>query len=72
MNKFLDLLLYRHQRFKGETYLRHRFPWMLGISCIFSFFLSDSYFGFFITITFFMLIDIILAIAAWFYYDKEL
>jgi len=72
MHKFLDLLLYRHQRFKGETYFKNRFPWMLGISCIFSYFLTDSYLGFFITIAGFMLIDILLAISAWFYYDKEL
>jgi len=72
MSKFLNLLLYRHRRFKGQTYLRHRFPWMFVISCLFSFFLTDSYLEFFTLIVFFMLIDILLAIAAWFYYDKEL
>jgi len=72
MNKFLNLLLYRHQRFKGQTYLRHRFPWMFVISSLFSFFLTDSYLEFFTLTVFFMFIDILLAIAAWFYYDKEL
>ena len=26
MNSFLDLILYRHRRFKGETYFRNHFP----------------------------------------------
>ena len=72
MNKFLNLLLYRHQRFKGQTYLRHHFPWMITISCLFAFILTESYLEFFITVVSFMLIDILLAIGAWFYYDEEL
>jgi len=71
MSKLLDLLLYRHRRFKGETYLRHHFPWMLAISSVFSFFLTDSYDDFMVALTTFMLIDALLAIAAWLYYNKK-
>ena len=52
MNSFLDLLLYRHRRFKGETYFRNRFPLMLLISVIFAIFLSNSIVSFIITVGF--------------------
>lgn len=72
MNSFLDLLLYRHRRFKGETYFRNHFPLMLFISSIFSIFLSDSIVSFIIMVGFFILIDLLLALGAWLYYKKDL
>lgn len=68
----LDSLLYRHRRFKGETYFRDRFPSMLVISVIFSIFLADSYIECFLGVLIFMSIDMLLALGAWLYYPKYL
>jgi len=72
MNTFLNLLLCRHRRFKGETYFRHRFPLALIISAFFSFFIVDSLIMFLITMGVFMSIDMILSFAAWLYYKTDL
>lgn len=72
MNSFLDLILYRHRRFKGETYFRNHFPFMLLISVIFAIFLTNSIASFIITVGFFILIDILLALGAWLYYKTDL
>ena len=72
MKPILDLLLYKHRRFKGQTYLKHHFPWSFIISIVFSIFLTNSYVDFFICVAVFLTIDAILAIAAWFYYPTDL
>jgi hypothetical protein len=72
MNSILDLLLYRHRRFKGETYFKNRFFMMLFISIVFSIFIADSYIEFLIVVGMFLLIDLMLVIAAWFYYRTDL
>lgn len=72
MTNFLNLLLYKYRRFKGQTYLKNSFPRVLLVSAGISIFLSESYFDFYFLILFFTLIDIILSIAAWFYYSSDL
>ena len=72
MNSFLNLLLYRHRRFKGETYFRNRFPLMLIISSIFSIFIADNLSGFFILLIVFLSIDLLLAFGAWLFYKTDL
>lgn len=72
MDSFLDLLLYRHRRFKGETYFRNRFPLMLVISAIFSAFIADTFILFLVSVGFFMFIDMLLAFGAWLYYKTDL
>jgi hypothetical protein len=72
MDSFLDLLLYRHRRFKGETYFRNRFPLMLVISAIFSVFIADTFILFLVSVGFFMFIDMLLALGAWLYYKTDL
>ncbi len=72
MKSILDLILYKHRRFKGQTYLKHHFPWSLIISIVFSIFLTNSYADFFICLAFFLTIDAVLAIAAWLYYPSDL
>lgn len=72
MDSFLDLLLYRHRRFKGETYFRNRFPLMLVISAIFSAFIADTFILFLVSVVFFMFIDMLLAFGAWLYYKTDL
>ena len=68
----LDSLLSRYRRFKGQSYCRNVFPFTLASSTVVSFFLTDSYRAFFLTIIVFILIDIILSIAAWLYYPSDL
>jgi len=68
----LDSLLYRHRRFKGETYFRDRFPLALVVSVIFSIFIADSYIECSIGVLFFMCIDMLLAFGAWLYYSTDL
>jgi len=72
MDSFLDLLLYRHRRFKGETYFRNRFPLMLVISAISSAFIADTFILFLVSVGFFMFIDMLLAFGAWLYYKTDL
>lgn len=72
MHSFLDLLLYRHRRFKGETYFKNRFPLILVISSVFSLIMADSLSGFLFTVGVFLLIDIVLSIGAWLYYKTDL
>ncbi len=72
MNTFLDLLLYRHRRFKGETYFSNRFLLVLVISAVFSVFIADSLIMFLISIGMFMLIDMLLSFGAWLYYKTDL
>jgi uncharacterized membrane protein len=72
MNNILDLLLYRHRRFKGESYFKNHFPFMLIISMIFSIFLADSLTDFAFIVLFFIVIDMLLAFAAWLYYPTKL
>ncbi len=72
MNKFLDLLLSRHRRFKGQTYFRNYFPLMLVISFFFSLIGADSYISFFLLLGLFLFVDIILAVGAWLYFPTDL
>lgn len=72
MDKFLDLLLYRHRRIKGETYFRNRFILAAIISSLFSLFIADSFNEFLITVFVFMSIDMLLAFGAWLYYKTDL
>jgi hypothetical protein len=72
MTSFLNLLLYRHRRFKGETYFRNRFPLILAISTIFAVVITDSFSTFLMTIVVFMSIDMIFAFGAWLYYKNDL
>ena len=72
MNYLLDLLLYRHRRFKGQTYFKNHFPAMMFVSVIFALFIADSYVEFFMVVTFFTCVDALLAIGAWLYYPSDL
>lgn len=72
MDIFLNLLLSRHRRFKGETYFRNRFFLALLISALFSVFIADSLIMFLIIICVFMLIDMLFSFGAWLYYKTDL
>lgn len=72
MKYLLELLLYRHRTFKGETYLRNHFPLMFVVSLVVAIVLADSYSDFFIVVAALLLIDVILAISAWLYYRNDL
>ena len=76
MHKLLDLLLYRHRRFKGQTYFKHHLPYVLGVNAIVSLLLYAVYslnkIDFFVLFIFFVFIDALLSIAAWLYYPTDL
>ena len=72
MHSFLNLLLYRHRRFKGETYFKNRFPLMLVISSIFAVFIADTFNSILITVVIFLLLDLLLSFFAWIYYRTGL
>ena len=76
MHKFLDLLLYRHRRFKGRTYFKHHLPYVLGVNAVVSLLICVVYglneIEFFMLFIFFVFIDALLSIAAWCYYPDDL
>ncbi|WP_422381294.1 hypothetical protein [Marinicellulosiphila megalodicopiae] len=72
MKKLLDLLFYRHRRFKGQSYFRHHFAYSFGVNVIFSLLLGESYLSYLGIFLFLMIIDVSLAIGAWFYYPTDL
>jgi hypothetical protein len=72
MNMFLNLLLYRHRRFKDETYFKDRFILMLIISAFVAVLIADTLNDFLITMGVLMIIDMLLALGAWIYYKIDL
>lgn len=72
MHNFLDLLLYRHRRFKGQTYYRHHLPLTLIVNVIISALVADSLVQFSFLLILFLSIDIVLALGAWLFYKEDL
>ncbi|WP_160061659.1 hypothetical protein [Psychromonas sp. L1A2] len=72
MNAFLNILLYRHRRFEGETYFRNKLPLMIIISAFFSMFIADTFYSFLMTTAVFIFIDMAFAFGAWLYYKTDL
>ena len=65
MHRFIDLLLYQHRCFKGGSYFKDHFPFMLFFAMIIGLITADNLIGFLACVFIFMLIDMTMAFLAW-------